>query len=415
MRHTNEFDRGPEGPQNDPGPEVSPIRTPSRVPQGDRRDISTPGTGSLTPVKGSARTPRAPRVEVITAGDLDAGLERAWHGLQAADPDLASPFFTPDFCRIVGQVRDDLRIAVISGEGGPVGFFPYHRQRFGRLAPLAGQISDYHGIIGTDGGLGAPGLLTALKAQAFDFNHAPASQTGFCAHAYLHATSPLIDLSDGFEAWRQERRAQGSAIKNVERKGRKLGREVGELRFVANETDPAAWDNMLAWKRAALAAIGVPFILDRPWARGVVERVRGADAPGFGGMISALWAGDALAAVNFSMRTNTTIHSWFPTYNPAFERHSPGLTLLMETLRHAGEAGFSEVDLGRGSERYKSEFANGARGLCEGSVERGLGPLGLTRKLRKAAQAAAGKTGKAEHAELARRVGNRLLSAGRIF
>ena len=356
-----------------------------------------------------------PRVDVIAAEELDAGLERTWRALQAADPDLTSPFFAPDFCRIVGQVRDDVRIAVISGEGGPVGFFPYHRQRFGRLAPLAGQISDYHGIIGTDGGLGATALLTALKAQAFDFNHVPGTQTGLCDHAYLHTTSPVIDLSEGFETWRQERRAQGSAIKNAERKGRKLGREVGALRFVANETDRAVWGKLLAWKRAALDAIGVPFILDRPWAGAVIDRVRAADAPGFGGMTSTLWAGDELVAVNFSMRTDTTIHSWFPTYNPDFERHSPGLTLLMETLRHASEAGFGELDLGRGSERYKSEFANGARALCEGSVERGLSPLGLTRKLRKAAQAVAGKTGKAEQAETVRRVGNRLLSAGRIF
>jgi CelD/BcsL family acetyltransferase involved in cellulose biosynthesis len=253
-----------------------------------------------------------------------------------------------------------------------------------------------------------------LNAQTYDFNHVPGTQRVFRAGAFLHTTSPLIDLTEGFEAWRQARRAQGSAIKNAERKGRKLAREVGEVRFVANETDPAVWDHLLAWKRAALRAIDVSFILDRPWARAVIDRVRATDAAGFGGMTSALWAGDDLAAVNFSMRTDTTIHSWFPTYNPALERHSPGLTLLMETLRHAAAAGFTEVDLGRGAERYKSEFANAARGLCEGSIERGLSPLGAARKLRKAVQAAAERTGRAERAETARRVGNRLLSAGRL-
>ena len=335
--------------------------------------------------------------------------------MQAGDEDLRSPFFTPEFCRIVAEVRNDVRIGVISQAGAPVGFFPFHRQRFGRLAPLAGQISDYHGIIGTVGGQGPAALLAALKAQAFDFNHVPGSQAVFCSQAFLRVASPLIDLSRGFESWRQVKRTQGSAIKNAERKARKLGREVGPLRFEANATDPAVWNALLKWKRDALNAIGVDFILDQPWAGDVIERVRAADAPGFGGMTSALWAGDDLAAVTFSVRSDRTIHNWFPTYNPALERYSPGLTLLVETLRHAAEAGFTEVDLGRGDERYKREFANGARALCEGSLERGVSPLGVTRKLRKAAQAAVERTHKTELAETARRAGNRLLSAGRIF
>ena len=355
------------------------------------------------------------RIEVITASELDAGLERLWKTLQAADPDLASPFFAPEFCRIVAEVRDDVQIAVISGEGGPVGFLPFHRQRFGRLAPLAGQISDYHGVIGSDGGLGPAALLTALKAQAYDFNHVPGSQTLFCGQAFLHTASPLVDLTEGFDSWRTAKRVQGSAIKTAERKGRKLAREIGPLRFVANDSDPGTWARLIEWKRDALSAIGVDLILDRPWAGAAVDRVRMADAPVFGGMTSALWAGDELAAVSFSMRTGRTVHSWFPTYNPDLERYSPGLTLLLETLRHAGEAGFTEVDLGRGTERYKSEFATGARTLCEGSVERRLSPLGLTRGLRKTVQATVNRTGNPELTETARRAGNRLLSAGRIF
>ncbi len=305
------------------------------------------------------------RTDVISARELDPGLEQAWRACQARDPDLRSPFFTPEFCRVVAEVRDDARIAVISDAQGPVGFLPFHRQRFGRLAPLAGQISDYHGIVGTDGGLGPDALLRGLRAHAFDFNHVPVSQTLFRPHAFLHATSPLVDLSEGFEHWRQAKRNQGSAIKTVERKARKLAREVGPLRVVANEPDPIAWERLLAWKRRALNAIGVEFILDRPWASAVLDRVRAADASGFGGMTSALWAGDELAAVTFSMRTDTTIHTWFPTYNPALERYSPGLTLLMETLRHADRAGFSEVDLGRGEERYKQAFSNSARPLAK--------------------------------------------------
>ncbi len=356
------------------------------------------------------------RIEEITARELDATLERAWTAFQAADPDLRSPFFSPAFCRIVAQVRSDVRIAVMTDAGEPVGFFPFHRQRFGRLAPLAGQISDYHGIIGQRGARGdLHAVLRALKGQVYDFNHVPVSQPQFRHHAYLQADSPLVDLSAGFDSWFLGRRSTNKGFRALDRKGRKLDREVGPLRFVANEADPAVWQQLLSWKRDALAGIGVKLILDRPWAGAVVDRIRQTDTPGFGGMTSALWAGDALAAVSFSMRNGTTGHSWFPTFNPQFSRASPGLLLLIEIIRHAADIGLTEYDLGRGPEQYKREFANGARDLCEGSVERPLTPLGLTRKARKAAQVAAEKTGKAACAEVARRAGNRLLSAGRIF
>ena len=81
------------------------------------------------------------QVDIIAAHELDRGLEDAWRGFQAADGDLRSPFFSPEFCRIVGTVCDDLRIAVLTEAGAVSGFLPYHVQRGGRLAPLAGEIS----------------------------------------------------------------------------------------------------------------------------------------------------------------------------------------------------------------------------------------------------------------------------------
>lgn len=354
-------------------------------------------------------------VEVIGAGELAGELEQAWRRFQALDPDVRSPFFSPEFCRIVAGVREDLRVAVVSDSTGPTGFFPFHRQRFGRLAPLAGQISDYHGVIGRPGAVrDMREILRRAKAQAYDFNHAPASQPAFARHAYLQTASPLVDLADGFEDWRIAQRAKARAIREVERRARKLGREVGPLRFVANDTSETVWQAMLDWKRDALAAMGVGFVLDTPWARAVVEAIRQTDTPVFAGTTSALWAGDELAAVHFGMRSATTWHWWFPVYNERLSRYSPGLALLMETLRHADEIGVTELDFGRGGERYKGEFANASRALCEGSVERALSPLGALRRIRKAVQIPLERTQAASLSDFSRRAGNRLLSAGRI-
>jgi CelD/BcsL family acetyltransferase involved in cellulose biosynthesis len=355
------------------------------------------------------------RVEIIAARDLDDGLEATWRRLQADDNDLRSPFFSPEFFRVVAGVRPDARIAVMHDGGEVGGFFAFHRQRFGRLAPLAGQISDYHGIVGAPArGATIADILRAASAQAYDFNHTPASQPAFAAHAFRRTTSPLVDLSGGYDAWRAARRAETGTINEVERKMRKLGRDIGPLRFVANDTSGEVWQALLDWKRASLAAIGTGFILDKPWAREVIETIRDSDTPDFGGMTSALWAGDELAAVHFGMRTGTTWHWWFPTYNIHLKRYSPGLALILESLRHAELRGIDELDFGRGDQGYKRWFANGERALCEGSVERSLSPLGATRRLRKALQKPLALAGPEAMAEFTRRVGDRLLVAGRI-
>lgn len=354
-------------------------------------------------------------IEIIAPHELDAGLVATWARLQAADGDLRSPFFSPEFCRIIGEVRPDVRIAVIQGAGEVCGLFAFHRQRFGRLAPLAGQISDYHGIVGVPGpGDGIGAILRAAGAQAYDFNHMPVSQRGFAAQSFRRTTSPLVDLSGGFDAWHAGRRAETRAIRDVERRARKLAREVGPLRFVANDTSPEVWNRLIDWKRAALAAIGVDFILDRPWARAAAEAIRNHDSPAFAGMTSTLWAGDTLAAVHFGMRNARTWHWWFPAYNVELGRYSPGLALIMDALRHAEATGIDELDFGRGDQRYKAEFANGHRALCEGSVERSLSPLGVPRRLRKAVQKPLTQGASVAVSEFARKVGDRLLVAGRL-
>jgi hypothetical protein len=53
--------------------------------------------------------------------------------------------------------------------------------------------------------------------------------------------SPVIDLSNGFDAYYEKLGAQAPQFcKNIERKTRKLEGETGELRFVADSDVPAA-------------------------------------------------------------------------------------------------------------------------------------------------------------------------------
>ncbi|MGR3802519.1 GNAT family N-acetyltransferase [Marinibacterium profundimaris] len=357
------------------------------------------------------------KVEWIAAHDLDSGLRRRWRAVQSGAPVFRSPFFSVDFMRIVARHRSDLRLALLRDPDTPAeiaGFFPFHRRPGGRGVPLAGPIADYQGILGSTDGVDPARLLESCGLSHFDYDHALGTSPVFRQEAFRETASPLIDLGEGFDAWYGSRRRATSAIKTTERKMRKLEREIGPVRFDPDDRTPGAWDQLLAWKRAALADKGVGLTLDTPWVQGIARDIHEADGPEFSGRLSTLYAGDRLVAAHFGMRSADAWHWWFPAYDPEMSQYSPGLGLLLHCARQAAEDGMAELDLGRGSERYKREFASGARRLCEGSLERALAPMGAARRLRKTLHRVAENVLTEHQVDLKRRTFNRLLRAGRL-
>ncbi len=248
--------------------------------------------------------------------------------------------------------------------------------------PLGGPISDYHGLIGEleilDGAVTAADLLRGAGIATYDFNHVPASQGVFARAAIRREFSPRIDLAKGFQAWRDDRAEQTSALRTLERTMRKLTREIGPLTFTPHDLSAEAWSALIRWKRAALSAIGARFAFDEPWIHELGKRLIEGEKPI--GALSTLRAGDRLIAVHYGMRSARVLHWWFPTYDPALSKFSPGNALLYEAARHAAESGLAEVDLGRGAAPYKLKFANAYRPLVEGSLIRPWQPAGIARR-----------------------------------
>src|SRR2546421_606916 len=60
---------------------------------------------------------------------------------------------------------------------------------------------------------------------------------------------PMIDLADGFDAYYTKLRAKSPRFcRELARKTRKLGREVGELRIVVDSRDNNLLHRLIAWK-----------------------------------------------------------------------------------------------------------------------------------------------------------------------
>ena len=167
-------------------------------------------------------------------------------------------------------------------------------------------------------------------------------------------------------------RRSGSSLAQVERKARKLEREVGALRFEFHSQDPAVFSSLLDWKTAQYRRTRRLEILATSWVVNLLETVRQTDTPGFGGPLSALYAGDQLVAVHLGLRSRTALHIWFPAYNLRFERFSPGLVLLLRLAEACAARGMARIDFGHGEERYKSNFKTGHIAIAEGAVGRGF-------------------------------------------
>ena len=341
---------------------------------------------------------RSPVARVARVPELTSGELARWAALHADCPHLASPYFHPEFARHAaaaraGRATDDVRVAVLTdGRGEPLGFFPHQRSATGFGRPAGGRLCDVHGVIAPPKPhWDAADLLRACGLRAWAFHMLPPGQDPFLAPSVVCdlevREGVRIDLTCGFDGWIVRREAAGSKRhKKIEQFRRRLVRELGELRFRWHADDPAAWEKLVGWKRAQYAATGFTDVLARPWVRALIERCRdardtaSADAPEFGGVFSALHAGGRLVAVHFGLRSGGRLHSWFPAYDRAVAKLSPGNVLMVELLRAAADRGVDAVDLGTGDERYKYSYGSHTFPLRGGVAE----PPGLRREVARA-------------------------------
>jgi len=307
------------------------------------------------------------KITILPFHDLNSRQIEAWSHFQSSDPALDSPFFRPEFTASVAAVRPDVQVAVLEDEGEPAAFLPFQRTGWNVGKPVGGGMSDFQGIISRPGLAWSPDLLIrGCRLSAWDFDHLLDSQQSFRPYHCQTAPSPYMDLSGGFESYRAT--AHEQTISQVLHKGRKLEREVGPLRLVANTTDPAVFDALIAWKMEQYRRTHAVNIFDRDWTVALLREIWRRQQPEFSGMLSALYAGDQLAAVHFGMRSGPVLHCWFPAYNQELQNYSPGLVFWMELARAAEELGIRRIDLGRGAGQYKSSLMSGATQVAEGFV-----------------------------------------------
>jgi CelD/BcsL family acetyltransferase involved in cellulose biosynthesis len=311
------------------------------------------------------------KVSAIPAQNLTGDLIDRWSRFQEEDPALKNPVFRPELIQAYASIRDNLEVAIVEDADEVVGFLPFVRAQQGVGGPH--PFADYQGVIARRGvALDARELVKGCGLAAWDFDRVLASQALFQPFHKRLAPSALIDLSKGYETYAAERRAAGSEqIKKSGNLMRRLEREVGPLRFEAHVSSEPILRQLVHWsdKKQGRDSGEVPSS-EPTWVYRVLEKVLFTQKERFCGMLSVLYAGEELVAAHFGMRSGTYLYSWWPGYNPHFEKYSPGIILMLKIAEASSLLGLRFIDLGLVNQwQYKQRLMNTEITVAAGSVE----------------------------------------------
>ncbi|GII91486.1 GNAT family N-acetyltransferase [Sinosporangium siamense] len=312
------------------------------------------------------------RITVVRPGELGPAEAARWRELQQSSSSLDNPFLSVEFTQVMGELRSYVNVAVIEDEGKIAGFFPFERHKFGVGKPLGGFLTTWHGVIANPAlRLPARVLMRACRMSVFDFDHMVSDQATFTPYRSSAHPVPIMDLSAGFEPYIAQVRANSSKnYKTVRYKERKLAREVGALHFDWCSGEVGTLRTLTGWKSDQYRRTGRTDRFAQPWIVELVERLQASDSPHFGGVLTMIYADGEPVAGHFGLRTATTLVGWFPAYNTAYLKYSPGIVHHLHMAEHAASAGLHRIDMGRGGKQYKNWLKNGDLEVIAGRVVR---------------------------------------------
>jgi CelD/BcsL family acetyltransferase involved in cellulose biosynthesis len=277
--------------------------------------------------------------------------------MQEATPSLSNPSLSPEFAMAVGRFRPGAQVGILTEGQSIVGFFPFERRRLSAGVPICGWLTPCQGVIHAPEAEWDPQeLLRGCRISAWRFDNLVANQQPFAAYHSVIMASPLIDLSDGFEAYYEKVRVKSPRFcKELARRARKLEREFGELRVVADSRDTDVLRTLLAWKSERYRQTNHVDRFAQPWLVELLDTLLATRSTQLNGLLSALYAGDQLVAAQFGLRNETLLIGWFTGYETSLGKYSPGLIHIKGLAEEMAAAGIRTIDMGGGAKNYYKE------------------------------------------------------------
>lgn len=319
---------------------------------------------------------------VRRVAELNPAEAAAWDAAVDAAA-VPTPYLSREFAELVDRCRGGVRVALLHrlgewpGVDAPAGFFPFQTDGRGIGRPVGGGMNDFHGLLApADLPVDLPALMAACELRVWNFDHLlPHPALAGCVERWDR--SPYMDLSGGYDAYYQARRAAGSRkVKQIARTDRKFDRERGPISFEPHVTDVAVLDELIRWKRTQYAATGVFDMFTLDWPRELLVELLTADSPRLTGRFSVLYRDGEPVAGDLGMRCGAVLHSWYCAYDDALAAYGPGHICTLRTAEAAAADGVTRLELGKGPEEYKQSLASDAVPVGEGAIDvRTLAPL----------------------------------------
>jgi CelD/BcsL family acetyltransferase involved in cellulose biosynthesis len=328
------------------------------------------------PAQDTQQGPPAERVarhHIVDMNELDSAHIERWLELRASNPALDSPYFHPGFTATVAATRPGVRVIVgEAADGSVASFLPVQFDKR-TCRPAGWPGADFQAPIcapGVDFDITA--ALRTGRIASYEFDHMLDGLPGFEPWIFGREPSTYVDVSGGIDGYMSRAGSTGKRrIRDAARLTRKAEREYGPVRVVVESTDSSVLDVLIALKRRQYQATGArDYFADSGHVELLHRLLATSTGSEFGGLLSAVYAGEHLIAAHFGLRAGPVLHWWFPVYDPEFSRLDPGWMQLRGVLEAAPEFGFERIDLGRGEGEWKRWLGTGYQLVCQGAVIR---------------------------------------------
>ena len=292
-----------------------------------------------------------------------------WEQMRAENPDIHSPYFHPDYTRLLAELRPDVRIVCqYDASGTPIAFLPVQGQRFAR--PVGSPMSDYHAIITNRDDVTYDSLLSASGIGAYHYSCATDVKRLRMTQILSRSDSAAIDIETTAEDWRAAR--DGSYrrhLKSNRRRTRKAEEAIGPKRVELFSRNIDVYMSLVRWKREKFRQTGKYDVLSADWTQGLIRSLweRGEQADLRCDM-HALYFGDRLAAIDLGLSDGNIFHSWMVAYDDELSEYAPGIQLLEGLIDASVETGYRRIDMGEGLEGYKRHYVSASKVVASGLV-----------------------------------------------
>ena len=293
----------------------------------------------------------------------------AWADIRANSPALRSPYFHPDYTRLLAELRPDVRIVCqYDADGTPLAFLSIQGQKFAR--PVGSPMSDYHAIITHQDDITYDSLLSGTGIGAYHYSCATDVERLGRIQILSTSQTAAIDIATTAEDWRAGR--DGSYrrhLKSNRRRTRKAEEVIGAKRIELFSRNIDVYAALLEWKRAKFAQTGKYDVLSADWTQSLIRSLweRGEQADLRCDM-HALYFGDRLAAIDLGLSDGDVFHSWMVAYDDELSEYAPGIQLLEGLIDATPKTNYCRIDMGEGLDGYKRHYATASKPVVTGLV-----------------------------------------------